>query len=251
MLNGIIYKYTSPVGKVYIGQTTEERRRRRTFMNINKKYGGDKIDRARAKYGPDNFVYEVLERLNFSDPSEARDKLDELEEFYIRYYNSNKKGYNMTYGGFTTRGFRFSDEQKAALSKQRTGRKLRPRSDEEKAYLSRIMQERWASKEYRELRAKINASEEHKKKVSESLSGENNGMYGKKHSIVSIEKMAASRTGEKHCRFGQTLSDAYRDKIRNSSLEYHHNHVIFDKSFKCAAKITKLRECPYNQFHFF
>ncbi len=26
---------------------------------------------------------------------------------------------------------------------------------------------------------------------------------------------------------------------------------IFDKCFKCAAKIAKLRECPYNQFHFF
>lgn len=241
MLTGIIYKYTSPIGKVYIGQTTEERRRRRTFMNINKPYGGDKIDRARAKYGPAKFIYEVLERLSFSDPSEARDKLDELEEFYIRYYDSYKKGYNMTYGGFTTRGFRFSDEQKAALSKQRTGRKLRPRSEEEKAYHSRIMQELWSSKEYRELRAKINASEEHKKKVSESLSGENNGMYGKKHSLASREKMSASRTGEKHCRFGQTLSDAYRDKIRNSSLEYHHNHIVSDETRKKISERIKVK----------
>lgn len=111
-------------------------------MNLNESYVGVKIDKARAKYGPENFIYEVLERMSFSDPLEARDKLDELEEFYIRYYDSHKKGYNMTYGGFTTRGFRFSDEQKAALSKQRTGRKLRPRSEEEKAYHSRIMQER-------------------------------------------------------------------------------------------------------------
>lgn len=199
MLVGIIYKYTSPNGRIYIGQTTEERRRRKTFLNLNKSYGGDKIDRARAKYGPDNFSYEVLERMNFRDSSEARDKLDELEEFYIRYYDSYKRGYNMTYGGFTTRGFRFSNEQKAALSNQRTGRKLRPRSAEEKANHSKIMQERWASKEYRELRTKINASEEHKKKVSESLSGEKNGMYGKKHSIASREKMSSSRTGEKHC----------------------------------------------------
>lgn len=112
MLVGIIYKYSSPIGKIYIGQTTEEKRRRRTFLNLNKSYGGDKIDRARAKYGPENFNYEILERMSFSDPSEARDKLDELEEFYIRYYDSYKRGYNMTYGGFTTRGFRFSDEQK-------------------------------------------------------------------------------------------------------------------------------------------
>lgn len=240
MLIGIIYKYTSPIGKVYIGQTTEERRRRRTFMNINKTYGGDKIDRARAKYGPSNFNYEVLERLSLNDSSEARDKLDELEEFYIRYYDSYKNGYNMTYGGFTTRGFRFSDEQKAALSKQRTGRKLRPRSEEEKAYHSRIMQERWASKEYRELRAKINASEEHKRKVSESLSGERNGMYRKKHSVESKEKMSLSRSGEKHCRFGKTLSDSYRDNIRNSSLAYHRNHMVSDETRKKISERIKL-----------
>ncbi len=248
MLVGIIYKYTSPIGKIYIGQTTEESRRRRTFMNLNKSYGGDKIDRARLKYRPHNFHYEVIIRMTFNDVEEARDKLDELEEFYIRYYDSYKRGYNMTYGGFTTRGFRFSAEQKAALSLQRTGRKLRPRTAEEKAYHSKIMQERWASKEYRELRAKINASEEHKKKVSESLSGENNGMYGKKHTVASREKMVSSRSGEKHCRFGQTLSDSYREKIRNSSLEYHRDHIVSDETRKKISEriMVKVKQISLN-----
>lgn len=241
MLIGIIYKYISPSGRIYIGQTTDEEERRKTFMNLKESYGGLKINSARVKYGPENFSYEVIIRMTFNDAEEARDKLDELEEFYIRYYDSYKKGYNMTYGGFTTRGFRFSDEQKAALSKQRTGRKLRPRSEDEKAYHSRIMQERWASKEYRDLRAKINASEEHKKKVSKSLSGENNGMYGKKHSLASREKMSASRTGEKHCRFGQTLNDAYREKIRNSSLEYHHNHIVSDETREKISEHIKVK----------
>lgn len=65
LMIGIIYKYTSPVGKIYIGQTTEERRRRKTFLNLNKTYGGIKIDRAREKYGPEKFSYEVLEKLRF------------------------------------------------------------------------------------------------------------------------------------------------------------------------------------------
>lgn len=241
MLIGIIYKYISPSGKIYIGQTTDEEERRKAFMNLKESYGGLKINRARVKYGPENFSYEVIIRMTFNDVEEARDKLDELEEFYIRYYDSYKKGYNMTYGGFTTRGFRFSDEQKAALSKQRTGRKLRPRTEEEKAYHSRIMQEKWASTEYREVRARINASEEHKKKLSESLSGENNGMYGKKHSMASREKMSASRTGEKHCRFGHTLSDAYRDKIRNSSLEYHRKHIVSDETRKKISERIKVK----------
>lgn len=241
MLLGIIYKYTSPRGKIYIGQTTDERRRRRTFMNLNKSYGGDKIDRARTKHGPENFSYEIIVKMEFNDAEDARDKLDELEEFYIRYYDSFKRGYNMTYGGFTTRGFRFSAEQRAELSRQRTGRKLRPRTEEEKAYHSRIMQERWASREYRELRAKIDASEEHKRKLSESLSGEKNGMYGKKHSVDSREQMSLSRSGEKHCRFGQTLSDSYRDKIRQSSLEYHRNHKVTDETRKKISEHIKVK----------
>ena len=57
-MTGIIYKYTSPSGKVYIGQTTDEKRRIKTFFNLNKSYGGEKIDNARKKHGPCNFKYE-------------------------------------------------------------------------------------------------------------------------------------------------------------------------------------------------
>lgn len=35
-MKGIIYKYTSPDGKVYIGQTTKEQNRRNTFLNEKK-----------------------------------------------------------------------------------------------------------------------------------------------------------------------------------------------------------------------
>lgn len=59
-MKGIIYKYTSPSGKVYIGQTRCERTRRSRWFNINKPYAGPKINAARSKYGPTNFKYEVL-----------------------------------------------------------------------------------------------------------------------------------------------------------------------------------------------
>lgn len=46
---GIIYKYTSLSGKVYIGQTVNERKRRKKFLNLNKDYAGLKINNARYK----------------------------------------------------------------------------------------------------------------------------------------------------------------------------------------------------------
>ena len=33
MIKGIIYKYTSPSGKVYIGQTIDEKDRKKAFFN--------------------------------------------------------------------------------------------------------------------------------------------------------------------------------------------------------------------------
>lgn len=241
MLVGIIYKYTSPSGRIYIGQTIDEEERRKTFFNLNESYGGKKINSARTKYGPEKFDYEVLIRLEFPNAKEAQIKLDELEKQYISFYDSYRTGYNMTMGGSTTTGMKASEETRKKLSQIRKGKKLRPRTEEEKAYHSRIMQERWASKEYRELRARINASEEHKKKVTESLSGERNGMYGKKHSATSKGKMSLSRTGEKHCRYGQSLDESYKGKIRESSLRYHSTHSVSDETRKKISENIQVR----------
>ena len=56
-----IYKITNRLNnKIYIGQTINEQKRRNTFLNINLRYGGLKIDNARKKYLPENFSYEVI-----------------------------------------------------------------------------------------------------------------------------------------------------------------------------------------------
>lgn len=58
-MKGIIYKYTSPSGKVYIGQTRCERTRRSRWFNINKPYD-NKMDRnwlAKFVKGKDNHIF--------------------------------------------------------------------------------------------------------------------------------------------------------------------------------------------------
>lgn len=223
---GIIYKYVSPHGKVYIGQTTQEKRRRNTFLNINKSYGGDKIDAARRKYGPENFTYEVIYRANFSTSKEATLKLDELEEFYITVYDSYVNGYNMTYGGYTTRGFRFTPEQIDQMSRMRIGKKLRHRTEEEKAIHSAVMKAKWASDEYRANRN--DDSEEHRQKLSESLKGEKNGMFGKKHTDEARMKMSESRFGENNIWFGREKDEIYRLEISKSLTKYRQNNPVSD-----------------------
>ena len=46
---------------MYIGQTINEKDRRKHFLIQKLSYGGIKIDTARAKYNPENFKYEILE----------------------------------------------------------------------------------------------------------------------------------------------------------------------------------------------
>lgn len=69
-MEGIIYTYKSPSNKYYVGQTFEEKKRRNRFKN-GKRYAGEKIDRAREKYGPENFEYEVVFRQEFTSYKEG------------------------------------------------------------------------------------------------------------------------------------------------------------------------------------
>ena len=71
MITGVIYKYTCPVGKHYIGQTINECYRRGLFF-LAKHYGGHKIDRARKEFGPENFTYEILIKNTYADIESAK-----------------------------------------------------------------------------------------------------------------------------------------------------------------------------------
>lgn len=86
-----IYIITNKLdGKVYIGQTTNFRSRLSDYQNIQNKKGNQQIlKKAVIAYGTDNFTIDILETC---EP----DKLDELELYYIKKYQSYEKdlGYN-------------------------------------------------------------------------------------------------------------------------------------------------------------
>lgn len=126
-MRGIIYCYRSPSGKVYIGQTTDEKTRRAAFFNTDYHYSGKYIDSARLKYGPKSFTYKVLETVETTE-DKIKEVLDNLEMLYIKKYNSNNRefGYNLTIGGKTTLGYKFSEEAKKKLSELRKGKVFCP-----------------------------------------------------------------------------------------------------------------------------
>ena len=114
-MKGIIYKYTSPSNKVYIGQTLNEERRKKEFFNLKKQYGGLKIYNARKKYKPENFKYEVLFEKEYDDIKIANNELNALEEKYINVYDSINNGYNISLGGESVRGVMLNEECKQRM----------------------------------------------------------------------------------------------------------------------------------------
>lgn len=107
-----IYKVTNPKGKIYIGQSTDIKKR----LNIYKKCRPDqpKLYHSIKKYGYENHLFEVIRVCGISD-------LNRWEVFYIRKYNSADVyvGLNLTHGGQSY--FKHSEETRAKMSKAQTG----------------------------------------------------------------------------------------------------------------------------------
>ena len=175
MTEGVIYRYKSPSGKYYIGQTINEESRRYNFL-YDKKYAGDKIDYARKKYGPENFEYAVLMKVIGDDKEEVIGYLNQLEQFFIQKYDSVKNGYNSSDGG---KNGILSEETKRKMSEVRTGH---PTSEETKRKIS----EKHKGKTY---------SVETRRKMSESRKGISPGNKGKKMTPEQCRKMSEAKKG--------------------------------------------------------
>ena len=91
--NFIVYKYTSPSGKIYIGQTNQGLKKR--YYNGQGYKHCSYFYNAICKYGIDNFYKEILKE-NLS-----LEEANYWEAYYINFFNSTdkKKGYNISSGG--------------------------------------------------------------------------------------------------------------------------------------------------------
>lgn len=125
-MRGVIYKYTNLInGKVYIGQTLNEKKRREKWNNLSAPYAGIYINRARAKYGLSSFSYETITEVLENDEDILRSLLNTLEAKYISLYNSTDErfGYNLSSGGGQGRHQIVTEEARANMSKAQKGLK--------------------------------------------------------------------------------------------------------------------------------
>ena len=96
----LIYSARFPDGKYYIGQTMKTlEHRKKGHYSAGLKNNATLFDRILHEYSPEDVVWEIVE-----DNISSKKRADELEIYYIDFYNSyigfeNSRGYNCTLGG--------------------------------------------------------------------------------------------------------------------------------------------------------
>jgi group I intron endonuclease len=129
MKKSVIYKITTPTGKIYIGKTADFNSRMNSYRCLNNKKQ-KAIHASILKYGWDAHQVEILEE---AEPY----LLNELEKVYIKKYNSYNRnspnGLNLTEGGEGSLGRKDSEETKRKRAQKHIGTK---RSESAKKLMS-------------------------------------------------------------------------------------------------------------------
>lgn len=123
----VIYMFTCPSGKNYIGQSINFKNRFSKYMR-NRDSVGKYFSNAISKYkGINNFKLTILEKFEILESVEnIKDKLNELEIYYINKFDSFKNGYNLSAGGLGSFKREVSEETRKKLSESNKGKNKKP-----------------------------------------------------------------------------------------------------------------------------
>ena len=160
-----IYKFTNKInGKIYIGESLYMNERLSKYRSCAKINPVCLIEKALAKYGFDNFKYDIVETF---PNGVSKETLVSREKFWISFFNSTDKtiGYNVLPFGKCMVGFKMSDEAKAKISKANKGRVF---STEQRKRMSEGQIGKVVTNAHF---IGVPLKEEHKKKISERFLG--------------------------------------------------------------------------------
>lgn len=154
MAFGVIYRIINKINlKIYVGKTTMPLKRRMA----SHKCADTVIGKAIRKYGPENFIIEVIKECD------TPEQLNERERFWIAALNcKTPNGYNRSDGGDGATGCPCSDEKRAKIRASLKGRKKSPE------HRAKIAASERGKKQTPEARAKISAAHTGKSPTEET-----------------------------------------------------------------------------------
>jgi group I intron endonuclease len=198
----VIYKITSPNGKIYVGQTVNFSDRIKKY-----KYNGFKVQKK---------LWNNCQKYNWSPIDNIEiietcliDELNDREIYWINYFDSYKNGLNLDLGGNGKFGYKHSDETKEKLRLANLGKK---HTEEAKAKISV-----WNKNRPQEISDRIGQShlgkkhtEETKAKIRETKKNNPYKMTPEQRLKISVSNLGSKRNlGKKH-------TDETKNKISNS-----------------------------------
>lgn len=205
----VIYKFTSPTNRVYIGQTVDLYSRYITHKNINDDSCPALYNSFRC-HGFENHEFEIIEECKI-------EQLNERERYWQEYYNSVNYGLNCKYTKTHDKSGNLSEETKRKISNSQKGF-LNHRYG--KKYESPEKTPFYGKKHSTETRLKISINNKglkrddvSKRRISESKKGFKNPMYGK---ISPVAKTIFN-----------TETGIYYDSIKDASFSIKMNYRTF------------------------
>ena len=195
----VIYMHRNKInGKVYIGQTCQDVKKRWKngkgyFKKTNTHFGN-----AIKKYGWDNFEHIIL-----VDGIESLEVANALERYWIKQFNSVCNGYNVSSGGSLGSPWDGKTEEEKDIYKNKISATLS--GSNHPNYGKELKQET-------------------KNKISIKVTGEKNGMYGKKgeqnpwygncHMDETKKILSEKKKGEKNPWYNKHLTEEHKEKIK-------------------------------------
>lgn len=218
----VIYLVTNLInGKVYVGQTIGDYRRRWTCHRTSKKGSCRALYRAIQKYGSQNFTIEVIAKAS------SRAELNLLEVFTILYFKSNKKefGYNLTTGGDNNTVVNAEVRQK--WSKIRKGRLV---GSEQRQKISASMKGREFSVEHKnKLKAKRALQVKETTKIKTGERNNSTGYVGVSKKPNESRYIARVRVNNKTYHIGSFATALEASKERERFIRVNFPNLNFKK----------------------
>jgi len=262
---GIVYKVTNKVNeKMYVGQTVKSLSIRISEHIHDALKSKDNVyfHNAIRKYGKENFIWKIIAECN------SFEELNKAEIEMIGKYNTFENGYNLTKGGEGILG-RFG--KKAPMYGKKHSEKTRKRISEllkgeghpmygkhlseevrqkisiankGKSHLKGRDSSRYGKHQSKECKEKISRAkkgtkhtEESKRKISLSISGENNPMWGKHHTEETKKKIGLANSGKNSAWYGRKHTKETIKKMSKAQKgERNHNYDKYGKSSDTAKK---------------
>jgi len=208
-----LYRITNILNsKIYIGQSNKENDRWRQHKYFSRLNPVQYIHRAMAKYGIENFTYEVIAMcLTQADTDETEIKL-------IIQYNSRNLlyGYNISHGADPAWNRGLPKEQQPMYGKQHSEKTRKKISESNKGRIVII------SEDQKKKMSKAHMGRKFSKETLEKISLSNKGLH---RSVETKNKMSKSKIGSKN-RAGKFK---YTEEQKNEIIELHNSGISNNK----------------------